>query len=171
MFYSTLHFSWCSSIWMSVSLDLSSSLAACRAEMSASGFSLFVRPFLAIESNTREALLMHSFRLHRNFPRHCEGFQFLLFLIILSEKGLGCGGETKTERMRHSSRGDIIATLCLCGLVCACLCEQCELRSGEVKDCRCRPMTRGWLVLIFKFLCKQNKELAPEDCSSHTRRN
>ncbi len=86
MLYSTLHFSWCSSIWMSVSLDLRSSLAACRAEISASGFSPFVRPFLAIESNTREALLMLSFRLHRNFPRRFQGFQFLLFLILLSDK-------------------------------------------------------------------------------------
>lgn len=86
MLYSTLHFSWCSSIWMSVSLDLRSSLAACRAEMSASGFSPFVRPFLAIESNTREALLMLSLRLHRNFPRRSQGFQFLLFLILLSDR-------------------------------------------------------------------------------------
>ncbi|TNN22423.1 hypothetical protein EYF80_067464 [Liparis tanakae] len=38
---------------MSVSLDRSSSLAACRAEISASGFSLFARPFLAIESKNR----------------------------------------------------------------------------------------------------------------------
>lgn len=74
MLHRTLHFSWCSSIWMSVSLDLRSSFAACRAEISASGFSPFVRPFLAIESNPREALLMHSLRLHRNFPRRSQDF-------------------------------------------------------------------------------------------------
>lgn len=42
----TLDFSWCSSIWMSVSLVLRSSLAAWRATMSASGFSPLFRPFL-----------------------------------------------------------------------------------------------------------------------------
>lgn len=123
MLYSTLHFSWCSSICMSVSLDLRSSLAAWRAEMSASGFSPFVRPFLAIESNTREALLLISLRLHRNFPRLSQDIQFLLFLILLSDKRAWGGGETIRDRVRHRTDciGDIIETLYVCRLPCECV--------------------------------------------------
>lgn len=51
----TLDFSWCSSIWMSVSLVLSSSLAACRATIRASGFSPLLRPFFDIVSYQRES--------------------------------------------------------------------------------------------------------------------
>lgn len=51
----TLDFSWCSSIWMSVSLVLSSSLAACRATISASGFSPLLRPFFDMVSYQRES--------------------------------------------------------------------------------------------------------------------
>ena len=68
---------------MSVSLDLRSSLAACRAEISASGFSPFARVFLAMSWKTSEVPPPLSLTLHRIVPRLLKEFQFLLFLIIL----------------------------------------------------------------------------------------
>lgn len=84
---------------MSVNLDLRSSLAACRAEMSASGFSPFARPFLAIESNTKEALLKLSLRLQRNFPQRSQGFPVppLLHSPIRQKGWGGEGGQRETD--------------------------------------------------------------------------
>lgn len=55
----TFDFSWCSSIWMSVSLVLSSSLAACRATISASGFSPLLRPFFDMVSYQQESTCLN----------------------------------------------------------------------------------------------------------------
>lgn len=54
----TLDFSWCSSIWMSVNLVLSSSLAPCRATISASGFSPLLRPFFDMISCQQESMCL-----------------------------------------------------------------------------------------------------------------
>ena len=82
---------------MSVSLDRRSSLAACKAEISASGFSPFARVFFAMSWKTSEVLPPLSSRLHRIVPRLLREFQFLPLPHYLSRRP-GC---ERREDMRE----------------------------------------------------------------------
>ena len=78
-------------------------MAACRAEMRASGLSPLVRPFLAIRLNATARPPMLSLRLHRNVLRPFRGFQLFLFLILLINPRSEMR-ETERETQRDTER-------------------------------------------------------------------